>query len=86
MISSQQLKVYPNPNEGMFTVEVLQSGNTINDHYTITFYNTFGEKVHVEKMNTFVQSFDLDLPSGIYYCYVTGKNNVRASGKMCVID
>ncbi len=85
-VSSQQLKVYPNPNEGMFTVEVLQSGNTINDHYTITFYNTFGEKVHVEKMNTFVQSFDLDLPSGIYYCYVTGKNNVRASGKMCVID
>ena len=85
-VGSQHLKIHPNPNDGVFTIEVSESVNSINDHYTISFYNTFGEKVHEEKMNESVQSFDVDLPSGIYYCCVLGENNLRGLGKMCVID
>jgi len=85
-VISNDFKIFPNPNDGVFTVELSGTGHIISDVYTIAFFNTFGEKVHEEKMNATVQSFDIDLPSGIYYCYIKDQHNLRALGKMCVID
>ena len=84
-VGSPQIKIYPNPNDGVFTIELLGVGNSISDPYLLVLFNIFGEKVYEENLSSSKQSIEVDLPSGIYYCYIIGQNNIRALGKMCVI-
>ncbi len=60
--SERQINIFPNPNDGRFTL--------VRENYFSTvcrIYNIFGEVVLEEKVAGNSKSFDVDLPSGIYF-------------------
>ena len=75
-VGSGQLIVYPNPNNGVFTVEssvVSLSGESQGSPWSVEIYNVLGEKVYSQSTNHQSQ-FTINLsdkPSGIYLYRVT---------------
>ncbi len=85
-VGSPQFTIYPNPNDGVFTIEIPGARNSSADQYSIVIFNTFSEKVYEENLNSSIQSFEVDLPAGFYYCSIYGQNSLRVISKICVID
>ena len=71
---SEDLNIFPNPNEGSFTVNVT-SGTNEDTHFTLT--NLLGRKVREFSMATnSSMSINLDdQPAGIYYLSATNRNS-----------
>ena len=59
---NSQIKIIPNPNDGRFNLLRENSFNSL-----CRIYNLFGELVLEETVMRNSNSFDLDLPSGIYF-------------------
>ncbi|MCB9250865.1 MAG: PKD domain-containing protein [Flavobacteriales bacterium] len=57
-----EIKIYPNPNQGNFTVELTEEGK--NDKIEV--YNTIGILIHKTELNQKVSQVNLDLSEGIY--------------------
>ena len=85
-VGSPRFAIYPNPNDGVFTIELLGVGNSISDPYLLVLFNTFGEKVYEENLSSSMQSIEFHLPAGIYYCSIKGQNRLRTISKICVIN
>tara|TARA_B100000809_G_C15122746_1_gene524971 strand:+ start:1079 stop:2128 length:1050 start_codon:yes stop_codon:yes gene_type:complete len=77
-LALQKNVVYPNPTNGMITVET-KWGLT----ETIKVYNLLGEKVAEANVNSLLTTIDIsNLTNGIYFVEMIDKNNVRSLEKV----
>jgi hypothetical protein len=64
--------IYPNPNNGIFTIEL---NNHLNEEIDITFISSIGQIVNQQKFNGNIINFNaLYLSSGIYSLIIKSKN------------
>ncbi len=79
-----ELKIYPNPSHGVFTVEMMNDyGRATN----LCVYNIMGEEVKSEELRENSSLLDLtEQPSGVYFCRLTDKSGtLLKSTKIMVI-
>lgn len=70
--------IYPNPVKESLSIQM----KTVPDHAEIFFYNTIGQKVFQQKLNTPLSEINLNqLPQGVYLYKITA-DNFSASGKI----
>lgn len=58
----QGFKLYPNPNSGKFTINLPDYNSTT----SLEIYNQIGQLVYKNEFNKKTQTFDLNLPKGVY--------------------
>lgn len=79
--TEMEVSIYPNPSNGNFTVNV--SGNDAANSQ-ITIYNSIGQIVYSEQINSAKTQIDLsNQTSGIYFCRVESKTKTILSEKIC---
>jgi hypothetical protein len=64
-INNEKLKIYPNPNSGIFTIESLG----VNGQSTVIIYNMLGEQVYYTKLNSNTTQIDLSKEAKGIYLY-----------------
>lgn len=70
-----QAKVYPNPSNGNFKVEILDN---VNDHnLTMSVMSINGKVIHQQRLNNEQNSVQLNVGSGIYFVQIQGQNTVE---------
>lgn len=79
LMEEGQLKIYPNPNNGVFTVQMGKKGN-----YTIDIFNVLGELVAKDKITNTSVSINLDGRKGIYVYSIWNEKKRVANGKLIV--
>ena len=72
MLSQERIKVYPNPNIGVITIEV----SKLPISNPIQIINTLGEVVQKIDINQLVSTIHLKLKSGIYFL-ILGKTSTK---------
>ncbi len=79
------LIVYPNPNNGIFTISV---DNNLGDLTQVIIYNLTGEKVYASNVNTGMNSISLSekLASGLYMIHAINKNGFAGSVQKIVVE
>ncbi len=84
---SEEVRVYPNPNNGVFTVSSSNS-ELVSGSQTIEVYNEFGEKVLTEILRSAQDDKVIDLrgqPNGVYFYRVLGEaGNLVGEGKFVI--
>jgi hypothetical protein len=77
-----EVKVYPNPNKGVFNVEV----NTNGEKGQIEVYNLLGEKVYVKALNSGINQLNMSNDSvGVYIYKVTTEGGMLiGTGKLVI--
>ncbi|MDO9257711.1 MAG: T9SS type A sorting domain-containing protein [Bacteroidales bacterium] len=79
---SNRFAVYPNPSNGLFT---LQINGTLPEMDNIEIYNLYGEKVYTEKPKGLNTTIDLsDKARGVYFYKITSNKQVLTTGKIVV--
>jgi len=64
--------IYPNPNNGIFTIEL---NNHLNEEINISFISSLGQIVNQQKFNSNIINFNTPyLSSGIYSLIIKSKN------------
>ena len=81
-INNYELKVYPNPNKGIFTMEV----NTNGEKGQIEVYNILGEKVYTKTVNSGINQLNMNNEAeGVYIYKVTTEGGVLiGTGKLII--
>lgn len=81
LASGTLMKVFPNPSNGIFTIEFAQA---LTDAYNLEIYNTVGQIVHVQSVSGEVSVIDLsNLERGIYFLQLEF-NGVRYLEKIII--
>jgi hypothetical protein len=71
-LNNMEVNVYPNPNNGFFTIEL---NNHLNEEIDITFISSLGQIVNQQKFNSNIINFNAPyLSSGIYSLIIKSKN------------
>jgi hypothetical protein len=71
-LNNMEVSVYPNPNNGFFTIEL---NNHLNEEIDITFISSLGQIVNQQKFNNNIINFNAPyLSSGIYSLIIKSKN------------
>ncbi|MBI4932169.1 MAG: T9SS type A sorting domain-containing protein [Bacteroidetes bacterium] len=85
-VQSSMFQVFPNPNNGQFTVYSLQF--TV---YSLEIYNLFGEIVFLQTVDRKQETINIsDVPSGLYFYQITADdkqlstNHVISTGKFMI--
>ena len=77
---NNSVAVYPNPSNGIFTVEIKYMNNA-----DLTVYNMLGEEVLTEKLSNRLTTVNLgNAPAGVYFYHVSSAIGIIASGKLIV--
>lgn len=90
IVSNYDVKVYPNPSNGIFSVAITNSGSGItNSEYRIEVYNVLGEKIYSSQYSIHNTQYQIDLsnqPNGMYFYRVTEEkgDTFIAGGKLVV--
>jgi hypothetical protein len=77
--ASGSVVVFPNPNNGAFTIAINRSGN-----FTVEVINALGQPVYVGSLNSGANKLDLHLNKGIYFYSVSDRTSVISPGKLIV--
>lgn len=77
-VQGSEFVVYPNPNNGDFTISV--SG--LDKNPSIEIYNTIGKLVYSDVLTTEKNSFNTNLAAGIYFINIIENNKVIATQKL----
>ncbi len=77
-----QAKLYPNPTNGLLTVEVPQGA----DGYTFRLFNLLGQQVLEYPLEHDKTTFPLDFAKGIYLYQITAHNGQVQFGKLVIGD
>ena len=80
-VSSPQLKIYPNPTDGAFTVEIKNITESQNE-FQLEILNSLGEPVYFEKIHSISTSIHLNLSPGIYFAKMTHANGHTSMQKI----
>ncbi len=75
-LNSSWAKVYPNPSNGEFRIDVTSKGN-----YTLVIYTVLGRQILTEE---FSNGFNGSLPSGIYLISLTRDDGVTYNSKLVI--
>ena len=82
-VESEKLKVYPNPSNGVFTIQ----SSVVSQKSLVEIYNMLGEKVY-QQFNIQNPTFNINLkgsPAGIYFYRVLSESgNVMGEGKLII--
>jgi OOP family OmpA-OmpF porin len=82
-VESEKLKVFPNPSNGVFTVE----SSVVSHQLSVEVYNELGQKIF-SQFSTFNSQFSINLsnqPLGIYlYRVITEQGELVGSGKLII--
>lgn len=73
------INVYPNPNNGVFNIDLTAKGN-----FSVELYNTLGQKVYTEKIQTGLNTISLDVMKGIYFFSILENKELLSTGKIIV--
>jgi hypothetical protein len=73
-----QFVVYPNPNNGDFTISLTGSGK----NPSVEIYNTIGKLVYKDVLTTEKNNFNTNLAAGIYFINVIENGKVIATQKL----
>lgn len=68
-IDNLQLNIYPNPNDGDFTLEFL-GDDPAHERYAFTLFNVVGDEVFSDQLADAKKRYQLSLAPGMYYCKV----------------
>lgn len=81
IVNNSLVKIYPNPNNGKFTLET--EGIPSNIGSEIRIYDLLGNEIYNQKLNTSKAEFDLsDQAKGIYFLKVYSRNGLVALRKI----
>jgi len=79
--------VFPNPNNGVFTIQMLNGQVSITNS-EIRIYNVLGENIYTNSFKTYNSQFKIDLstqPSGVYfYRIINESGNSSGKGKFVI--
>ena len=77
-VSANAAKFYPNPFSTVLNVKMedLDGGSTL------VIYNTVGSKVMETTLSQKATALSMNLPAGVYFYQLTGKNGAKQSGKL----
>ena len=75
-VQSSEFVVYPNPNNGEFTISL----NGLNNALSVEIYNCIGELMHKEKLNNGQNTISTELSTGIYFV------NLMEDGKIISVQ
>lgn len=82
-VSESQLKVFPNPNTGSFTILIPEE---MQSPYKVALMNALGQQLFVKELTNRKTQVNLtDLPSGIYICEVRSAKNKLVSEKVLIM-
>ncbi|MFC2101226.1 kelch repeat-containing protein [Bacteroidota bacterium] len=77
-LSKEQLKIYPNPSDGNFTIEMT---NNPFDKIEISVINSIGQEIYNNNVKPIYSDIHIsigkDIPAGIYIVRLVSKNNIR---------
>ena len=73
------LKVFPNPNNGSFTIQ-----STISKIESMEIFNIYGQKVYSQIINSKLYAAHAELPNGVYFVKLISEKGV--SVKKITID
>jgi hypothetical protein len=76
-------KVFPNPSNGVFTVET-STRNDTKSNSDIEIFNVFGEKVFQHIIYIKNSEINTNLQSGVYFYQIKDKNLIISSGKLII--
>lgn len=76
---NHQINIYPNPNNGIFTVEINVTGN-----FDIEAYNIIGELIYAGRLKAGLNSIDLKAEAGVYYYSILDAKKIIHQGKLIV--
>jgi uncharacterized repeat protein (TIGR03803 family) len=78
-----EVVIYPNPNNGVFTVSIRNDQLGISNQIEI--YNMLGEKIYIGKINSATTELDLsNQAQGIYLYRMTEQGNLVSEGKFII--
>jgi hypothetical protein len=83
-IGHQELNVYPNPNDGEFTVEIT-GDMTSYGNSEIFIFNLPGKQVYHDSFSAARKTFDIHLPPGIYYTQLNSPAGISCLKKFIVL-
>jgi uncharacterized repeat protein (TIGR03803 family) len=87
IINPAYAKVYPNPSNGVFTVEV--NSENLKANRVVEVYNVLGEKILSSVLNIQNPKFNIDLsgqPEGIYYYRILDNTgSLLSEGKLSIV-
>ncbi len=77
---SEHMLIFPNPSNGIFTVQSNESGVR-----RIDIYNVLAEKIYSTELLTPNSALNLsDKPKGIYFYKIIGTDNIAVTGKLVI--
>jgi subtilisin-like proprotein convertase family protein len=83
-LSESQLKLFPNPNMGSFTILIPER---LQSPYRISLVNVLGQQFYSQKLSKRKTQVDVnDLPPGIYIFEVRGAKDVLLSEKVIIMN
>ncbi len=88
---NRSVNLYPNPNKGEFTLEMNNTETAsvrTKDNVTLQVYNTVGQMIHTENIQTDTKESTINLgsePSGVYlYKVVSDNSGMLANGRFII--
>lgn len=82
-VGSPQFTIYPNPNDGVFTINLFTSNYASYD-FDLEICNVLGELVFIEANVTGTSVIKTNLPPGLYYARVKAKDGYSSGLKFIV--
>ncbi|TXF75090.1 DUF3494 domain-containing protein [Chryseobacterium sp.] len=78
VLITKSAQLYPNPFSSVLNVNIEGLGSGAN----LTIYSAIGTKVLSKVLSTKTTELQMNLPVGVYYYQLTGKNGVQQGGKL----
>jgi hypothetical protein len=82
-VGSPQFAIYPNPNDGVFTIQLLDDSNP-SSAYDLELFNALGKLVFHDPYAGGTLVIKTTLPPGIYYARTKTKNGHTSAQKLIV--
>jgi N-acetylneuraminic acid mutarotase len=79
-IEGGRYSIYPNPNNGGFTIKSDFHGETLH----LTIINNLGQEVYEDQLVHAATSVRTNLPAGMYHYYITSREMIQTAGKFVI--